>query len=236
MKLIKRIRNKKLYKDNRGSAMIVAIVVSIIVITFTLSLLLVSYSLFVSNQRKVTQSQVKELSKSINIEIGDELTTPRFDDKQALIDGINNVDGADYCSDDYNMWYYIRYNMFQTNWPFYRDETTAGHVKTNAYRYFKINLTGGNTSEYAAIADDISVCMYWECEEFDIKDEALLTVEVTVSKGGQTSTTTSYYELTVNKFSDAASGDMENNTLNEAFNPAGNKIDLTEDWTWTRVN
>ena len=90
MRLNKKIRNLKLYKDNRGSAMIVAIVVSIIVITFTLSLLLVSYSLFVSNERKVTQSQVKELSKSISIEIGDELTCPQFDSKQALIDAIDN--------------------------------------------------------------------------------------------------------------------------------------------------
>ena len=236
MKLIKRMRKSKLYKDNRGSAMIVAIVVSIIVITFTLSLLLVSYSLFVSNQRKVTQSQVRELSKSINIEIGDELTCPQFDSKQALIDGIENKEGAKYCAPDYNMWYYVRYNLFQTNWPYYRDETTAGHVKANSYRYFKINLTGGDTSQYSSMADDISVCMYWECEEFNIKDEALLTVEVTVTKGDQTSTTTSYYELSVNKFDDADEGVKENNTLSNAYNPAGNTIDLTEDWKWTRVN
>ncbi|MBO6114587.1 MAG: hypothetical protein J6P57_05975 [Lachnospiraceae bacterium] len=236
MKLIKRMRNSKLYKDNRGSAMIVAIVVSIIVITFTLSLLLVSYSLFVSNERKVTQGQVKELSKSISIEIGDELTYPQFDSKQALLDGINNVEGAKYCAPDYNMWYYVRYNLFQKNWPFYKDETTANHLKANAYRYFKINLTGGNASEYSAMADDISVCMYWECEDVDVKDLAMLTVEVTVTKGGQTSTTTSYYELSVSTFSDSDEGEKENNMNSTAFNPSGNTIDLTENWKWSRVN
>ncbi len=236
MRLNKKIRNSKLYKDNRGSAMIVAIVVSIIVITFTLSLLLVSYSLFVSNERKVTQSQVKELSKSISIEIGDELTCPQFDSKQALIDGINNKEGAKYCAPDYNMWYYVRYNVFQTNWPYYRDETAAGHIKSNAFRYFKMNFTGGDTSAYSAMADDISICMYWECEDFSIKDEALLTVEVTVTKGDQTSTTTSYYELSVSDFPDAADGVTEDNTANEAYNPTGNKINLKENWKWTRVN
>ncbi|MBQ8913692.1 MAG: hypothetical protein IJ054_06580 [Lachnospiraceae bacterium] len=236
MKLIRRFKGSKLYKDNRGSAMIVAIVVSIIVITFTLSLLLVSYSLFVSNERKVTQSQVKELSKSINIEIGDELTSPNFDDSQALLDGINNYENAKYCAPDYNMWYYVRYNLFQNNWPYYRDETTAGHVEANAYRYFKLSLTGGDTSEYSAMADDISVCMYWECEDIDIKDQAILTVEVTVTKGGQTSTTTSYYELGMTYFDDEISEKIENNKTDSAFNPAGNTIDLNERWTWTRVN
>ncbi|MBQ9278969.1 MAG: hypothetical protein IJ224_10095 [Lachnospiraceae bacterium] len=236
MRPIKQIKGSKLYKDNRGSAMIVAIVVSIIVITFTLSLLLVSYSLFVSNERKVTQSQVKELSKSISIEIGDEITTPNFDNSDALLDAINNDENAKYCAQDYNMWFYIRYNLFQNNWPYYRDETTAGHMEANAYRYFKLNLTGGEVAEYSAMADDISVCMYWECEDADIKDQAIFTVEVTVTKGGQTSTTTSYYELGMTYYDDEISGIIENNKTDEAFNPSGNTIDLNERWTWTRIN
>ncbi len=236
MKLIKRIKKSELYNDNHGSAMIVAIVVSVIVISFALSLLLVSYSLFTSNERKVTQAQVKELAKSISLEIGDELTKPQFDSKQALLDGINNKAGAKYRAPEYNMWYYVRYNLFQSNWPYYRDETTAGHVKANALRYFKINMTGGDTSSYSSMADDIYVCMYWECDDPEIKDETLLTIEVTVSKGGQTSTITSYYELGVNYFSDAGEGTSENNMSSDAFNPAGNRINLDENWTWTRVN
>ena len=236
MGLIKRIKESKLNKDNRGSAMIVAIVVSIIVIAFTLSLLLVSYSLFVSNERKVTQTQVKELSKSISLEIGDELTRPNYDDSQALLDAINNDVNAKYCAPDYNMWFYIRYNLFQTNWPYFKDETTAGHVGANAYRYFKLNLTGGDTTSYSAMADDISVCMYWECEDFNIKDQAVLTVEVTVTKGDQKSTTTSYYELGVSYYSGNMSDKVENDKEDHAFNPAGNTIDLNERWTWSRIN
>ena len=236
MGLIKRIKESKLNKDNRGSAMIVAIVVSIIVIAFTLSLLLVSYSLFVSNERKVTQTQVKELSKSISLEIGDELTTPSYDDSQALLDAINNDENTKYCAPDYNMWFYVRYNLFQNNWPYFKDETTAGHVGADAYRYFKLNLTGGDTASYSAMADDISVCMYWECDDISIKDQAVLTVEVTVTKGDQKSTTTSYYELGVSYYSGTVSGKTENNKTDQAFNPAGNTIDLNERWTWSRIN
>lgn len=236
MGLIKRIKESKLNKDNRGSAMIVAIVVSIIVIAFTLSLLLVSYSLFVSNERKVTQTQVKELSKSISLEIGDELTRPSYDDSQALLDAINNDENAKYCAPDYNMWFYVRYNLFQKNWPYYKDETTASHVGADARRYFKLNLTGGDTAAYSAMADDISVCMYWECDDISIKEQAVLTVEVTVTKGDQKSTTTSYYELGVSYYSGNMSDKIENDKEDPAFNPAGNTIDLNERWTWSRIN
>ena len=91
MKLLTKIRNSQFHKDNRGSAMIVAIVVSIIVIAFTLSLLLVSYSLFTSSSKKVTQAQVKELAKSISFEICDELTKPTFYSKDEFLAGINII-------------------------------------------------------------------------------------------------------------------------------------------------
>lgn len=53
--------------------MIVAIVVSMVVVVFCLSLLLVSYALFSSSVRRVTQNQCRELSKTISIEIEKEL-------------------------------------------------------------------------------------------------------------------------------------------------------------------
>ena len=65
-------------EENRGSAMIVAIVVSMVVVVFCLSLLLVSYALFSSSVRRVTQNQCRELSKTISIEIEKELTTPAY--------------------------------------------------------------------------------------------------------------------------------------------------------------
>ncbi|MBR1816893.1 MAG: hypothetical protein IJ763_09360 [Lachnospiraceae bacterium] len=234
MRLIKRIKNSKLYNDNRGSAMIVAIVVSIIVIAFTLSLLLVSYSLFTSSSKKITQSQVKELAKSIGLEIGDELTSVNFDSSADLLAGINNYADSAFKSEDYNLWYYIRYNLFQTNWPYYADASTAGHIDLNAYRYFDVNISGGDSTKYAAMADDISVRMYWSVGDISEKDETQLTVEVTVKKGDQSYIFTTYYELTVSDYEDVDIA--TDNTQNNAFNPNGNSIDLSEKWNWVKIN
>ena len=41
-------------KHNKGSAMMIAIIVSVVVVAFSLSLLLVCYALFSSSARKVT--------------------------------------------------------------------------------------------------------------------------------------------------------------------------------------
>lgn len=233
MRLLTKIRNSKFHSDNRGSAMIVAIVVSIIVIAFTLSLLLVSYSLFTSTAKRVTQSQVKELAKSISFEIGDELTNPKFNTKDELLAGINDDSSVIYRSSEYNLWYYIRYNVCQNEgWVSYVDETTAGHIAANAFRYFSVDIYGDST-KYAAMADDIYICMYWANDDISDKNETVLTVEVTVTKGEQTYTLTSYYELAVYPFDEEHTTDS---TMNEYFNPNGRYIDLSENWVWTKIN
>ena len=106
-------------EENRGSAMIVAIVVSMVVVVFCLSLLLVSYALFSSSVRRVTQNQCRELSKTISIEIEKELTTPAYTSfdmqKQDVTDGKNLL------------WQYLRYNVCQGNWPYYESESSTDH-------------------------------------------------------------------------------------------------------------
>ncbi|MBQ9608261.1 MAG: hypothetical protein IJV15_02315 [Lachnospiraceae bacterium] len=224
MKLSDRIRKSKLYKDNRGSAMIVAIVVSIVVIAFTLSLLLVAYSLFSSNTKKVTQTQVKELAKSVSIEIENELTQPHFDSKEELLSEINNP--------KHYLWLYLRYNIVQLNWPYY-DVSTAGHTEVYAYRYFDINVAGGDMTKYATMADEITVCMYWSDDDLSEKDETMLAVEVSVKKDTQSCIYTTYYDLSLADYDDVP---VANSTLNDVFNPNGNAIDISENWVWTKVN
>ena len=167
-------------EENRGSAMIVAIVVSMVVVVFCLSLLLVSYALFSSSVRRVTQNQCRELSKTISIEIEKELTTPAYTSfdmqKQDVTDGKNLL------------WQYLRYNVCQGNWPYYESESSTDHGEKAAYRYFTLAATGGDTTKYAAMADDISVCIYWENDgRYQIsKNDVILCVKVTCMKGEQT--------------------------------------------------
>ena len=247
MKLIDRIRHSKFHRDNRGAAMIVAIVVSVIVIAFTLSLLLVSYSLFISSQKKITQSQVKELAKSISLELEEEITTPKFNSYEEFRDSVRDIEGMTYTPYRYNIWYYLRYNVHQSNWVNY-DASRAGRIEANAFRYFDLSVTGP-AENYATMADDISVCMYWEDDDMLDVNGALLTVIVTVTKGDQTASFTSQYELELAE-EDESDGDASaedaysaltddqryDSTPDDAFNPSHNKIDMTQIWHWGKIN
>lgn len=211
-------------EENRGSAMIVAIVVSMVVVVFSLSLLLVSYALFSSSVRRVTQNQCRELSKTISIEIEKELTTPAYTSfdmqKKDVTDGKNLL------------WQYLRYNVCQGNWPYYESESTTGHDEKAAYRYFTLAATGGDTTKYAAMADDISVCIYWENDgSYQIsKNDVVLCVKVTCTKGDQMAAMLSKYNLSCMDYENAVEGvDAGNKTVN----PTDNAIEKKEYWSWS---
>lgn len=215
--------NRKGLKD-KGSAMIVAIIVSMVVFVFALSLLLVAYSLFSSSTRRITQNQCRELTKTISIELEKELTETSYssfaEQRQALDDGRDML------------WQYIRYNVCQGSWPYYEGDDKVGNDEKSAYRYFNLDVTGGDSSSYAAMADDISVCIYWENDGSYIssKDDTVLCVKVTCSKGEQSSTMLTKYILScVNYDGDTSSTDSGN----ESVNPSDNLIETSEHWVWS---
>ena len=216
---------RQFYKEeNRGSAMIVAIVVSMVVVVFCLSLLLVSYALFSSSVRRVTQNQCRELSKTISIEIEKELTTPAYTSfekqKQDLDKGRNLL------------WQYLRYNVCQVNWPYFESESSTDHGEKAAYRYFTLAATGGDTTKYAAMADDISVCIYWENygSYRTSKNDIVLCLKVTCRKGEQTASMLSKYNLSCMAYESAEEGV---DTGNKTVNPSNNAIEKKEYWSWS---
>lgn len=221
-------RKENKINNNHGSAMLIAIVVSIVVIVFCLSLLLVSYSLFTSTSRKLSQTQCRELAKTISIELEKELTYVNYDtyddEKLACEAGENPL------------WFYIRYNICQQTWPYF-DDSIMGHKRKDAYRYFELNASGGDSTKYEIMADDISICMYWvnEGDYTEDKEETLLCVEVTCTKHQQSATVTSFYVLGCGTYTD---GNMNSDNIAagnnvDAINPSGNIIDTTEHWTWS---
>lgn len=217
--------NQMKKRRNQGSAMMVAIVVSMVVLAFCLSLLLVSYALFSSSVRKVTQNQCRELAKSVSLELEQELTGAgyaAYQDQKAALDA-----GED------TFWQYIRYNLCQTNWPYYAGEDESGHDEKAAKRYFKLNINGGDTSKYTAMADDISVCVYWENDGSytSSKDGLVLCVDVTCTKGKQSASMTSRYELTCADYEDIEADVTDTGTL--AVNPSGNMVVSAEHWIWS---
>lgn len=221
-------------EKDRGSAMIVAIIVSMVVVVFCLSLLLVSYALFSAQARRVTQNQCRELSKTISLELEKELTEPAFAsfaEEQTDLDQGQNM-----------LWHYLRFNICQPTWPYYVSEDTTGHNADAAYRYFHMNVTGGDNSQYTAMADDISVCIYWENDGSyqTSKGDVTLCVKVSCTKGNQTASMLSRYTLNCTSFANAdATGDAyttgkhgDNAEMIEAANPKGNNIATGEYWKW----
>jgi hypothetical protein len=210
-------------QQNQGTAMIVAIVVGLVVMVFTLSLLLVSYSLFSSAVRQSTQTKCRELAKSLNNELRQELLTPDYS---------SFADMKDKAGSENNLWFYIRCNLWQGDmWPYYKDGE-SGHGVDDSYRYFTLD-----TSDFDGMADKILVTVYWEIDSDNPKSETdknltLLHVITEVEKNEEVYSVETKYELNISAFiTENGYGEME--TIdNSDINPDNNTIDNNERWTW----
>lgn len=210
---------EKAWKNKKGSALLIAIVIMMAVMMLSLALLLVSYSLFATANKQQHVEQCKELAQSLCKELEAELTIQPFanytEQKEALDAG------------KYPLWFYLRYNIWQSSWPYYNAEE-RGHTATYAYRYFDIALG----DEAVNAVDDISVLMYWESESDAEEAGTPLVVQVTCKKGRQQSTITSTYELVIGS-TDYADAPMDLETGPESVNPNRNMIDARKVWAWS---
>ncbi|MDO5127091.1 MAG: hypothetical protein Q4D54_05005 [Eubacteriales bacterium] len=215
-------------KHNKGSAMLIAIIVSVVVVAFCLSLLLVCYSLYASAVRKVTSRQCKELAKSLSIELEQELTKLNFasyEEEKLALERVSNGENS--------LWFYLRYNLFQENWPGYKAEYSEEQNKLS-YREFTLDLSGGDSSRYEAQTSDITLCVYWKNEDVLLmKEETLLCVEVHVTKDDQSAIMRNYFTLSVSNYpSTTLSGEIDTSQALEIVNPSGYSIDEDEHWKW----
>lgn len=86
---------KKIVSNNRGSAMITALVVGIIVFAFCLSMLLVSYTLFAQVSRNQVQLGCKTLALSAAEELEEELDDDGSEISVYLKDKLKSFDESD---------------------------------------------------------------------------------------------------------------------------------------------
>ena len=113
------IHSKK--NDNRGAAMIVAIIVVAILMVFSFSLLLVSYTLYASQSKKVASKKCSEAANSLSLAMETELC-----DK----DAISNSD----------FWIYLRFHMLQSDWTFYEPGLGDDAHNKEAVKSFTLNV------------------------------------------------------------------------------------------------
>lgn len=200
-------------RNNKGSAMMVAIVASLVVMMYCLSLLLISYSLFFSVSEESAQYQCREIVKSLSNELEGEIT-------------LKFADYAEECDAKYShpLWYFIRSNVLQSSWPYYNPDEWD-HPKEVAFRNFDLTSSGGGSS----ITEGVTVCMYWESsldvmrERETAGDEAEseipLYVTVKCVRGNHTYEVTSTYYLKIAQWEDIA------DNMNTA-------VDESERWEW----
>lgn len=219
------VRNKR--KLNEGSAMIVAIVVGVVIMAFSLSLLLAAYSLFYSTTRQSTQVQCKELAKSVSKELKQELMQTSYHDYEEQRAAAGNEN---------NLWFFLRYNLWQEEaWPYYHDGET-GHTETDSYRYFTVDAA--DASGFEGMADKILITMYWEIESDEPSSETdkaltVLHIQVETEKDDCTYTMESAYALTVVPYdNDVDYEDMES-IENTTINPYHKSIAINEQWMWS---
>jgi hypothetical protein len=222
----KKIADKK-RQQNQGAAMIIALVVSVVIMAFALSLLLLSYSLFSSVNGDTIQTQCKELAKSVNSELGQELMDTGYDsyEQQYAAAGSEN-----------NLWFFLRYNLWQDEiWPYY-NEAETGHGKADSYRYFRLDTI--NSDEYAGAADQILITIYWEIQSEESGEETdksftVLHIRTEVDKGDYAFAIDSAYALTVTPYDEYDDSDDMDSLDNLEINPYDTQIYKNEKWIWT---
>ncbi len=213
---------KKLRKKD-GSALLSAVVVMAVVMLLSLSLLLISYSLFHTVNKQQNDAQCRELAQSLSRALEEEITIPPFasygEQETALNEGS--------CP----LWFYLRYNVRQSSWPYFNAEE-RGHTSAYAYRYFKIDPSDSGL-DGAELMDDISVMIYWESESGAEAAGTPLVIRVSCRKGRQESTITSAYELIIGSTDYSDAPEESYTPAGQGVNPNGNSIENEKIWSWS---
>ena len=235
------------YKNNKnsGATMIVCIIIMAILMTFTFSLAIVSYTLYSSQNKNIASKKCSEAANTLSVAIDEELTS-------------SNAYKNSY------LWRYIRCNILQeSTWPFYASELSGDdHNETAAYRYFNMKYTEADVVKSVEGAPSkTSVCIYWELpEDYEAstyeqsgningltgeeKEGTRLFVEITCEAGSQSYTIVNEYTLKAVTLVDDSSDEVSN-YINEMtslqddhaqFNPCENNIATNEKWEWELVS
>ncbi len=232
----------------------VAVIIIGILMVFTLSLVLVTYTLYSSQNKKAASKKNSEAANSLSTAITTELTG-------------TNAESAE-------LWRYVRFNICQEGtWPYYDPNYTGtGHSEKDAFRYFDMRVNYSDNYFNTAIpanAEDalnsmdgypgsVKLCVYWmlpegsvpitaHSDEVDVADlrksksGIRLYVEVICETASQSYVIKNQYTLTLEEIT----VERERKVLNmmagvDTYNPISfstgteqtSPINLTEKWVW----
>jgi len=212
--------------NNRGTAMMVVVVIVGILMIFCFSLLLASYTLYATQNKNAASKRNAEAANTLSKALETELTR------------------GDATEKDSALWKYLRCNINQENWK-------SGEIK-----YFDMNYNRSNTyfdSENPALdgyPGKVQLAMYWmppkghEGEEVCADPDGIrLTVEITCETASQSYTISNRYLLSSTNYDDNIYEDRNlkyrleqviSNTT--SYNVYGyTNIDSNKKWSWSSV-
>lgn len=231
---------------NRGAALMVAVVIMGILLVFALSLLLVTYTLYASQNKKSASKRNAEAANTLSVALEKEL------EKQS----------------ESQLWRYLRFNICNNaTWPYY-ESGKENHNEAEAFRYFDLNYNYVSTYFNNPDANEqdplfglegfpgsVKLCIYWCLPEEGTyatenaffgegsnKTSARMYIEVICETGSQSYVVKNQYSLTEEDF---GSGEvklknaLKNYAEKDEYNPLGlnvdNGINLNKKWTWNFV-
>ena len=233
------LKIKKL--NNRGAAMMVAVVIIGILMIFCFSLLLVSYTLFASQSKKTASFRNSQAANSLS---------------KALETELKDVDAAT----NSMLWRYLRCNACNNSaWAYY-DPSKPGHDKEHAFRYFNLKyaykdayVPNGSLEGYPS---EVKLCVYW-CLPKDVEitndaelegvsmNGAILHIDIICETASQSYVINNEYKLNIRQYSSEEDEVKEqkmirkmSGTVNNAYNPKGVVLSDAEEpmkWSWEFV-
>ena len=216
------IRKTSYKRNDHGAALMMTIILIGIILVFAFSLLLVSYTLYASQSKKVSSMRCSEAANSLSKALEDELTDDQAYSRSAL-------------------WKYLRCNILIDNqtWPYY-DEGAPGHGETEAFRYFDLTQNANYKDPVEGFPGSIKLCIYWTPSEDTLKgklktgsykfdelplndrNNAVLYIRIVAESSGQTYVVTNKYLVTITEL------DVDNVSEDKSYRDAIKKITTTK--------
>lgn len=232
-------------KKNKGAALIVAIIVMAVLMVFAFSLMLVTYTLYSSQNKKIASKKCSEAANTLSQAMETELQ-----DSDAYINS--------------DLWIYLRFHLLQSDWPFYEPKLD-GHKASDAVKTYEMFVNPQyikpGEATITGYPGSIKLKVYWMLPEsvyeehkndremtyisnlnpasFTMTDkkDIRLFVEIVCESASQTYTVTNEYTLQAAPFASEDSPEkkkLENNySGSDLYNKDGKyTIDFNEHWIW----
>ena len=233
------------HRKNKGAALIVAIIVIAVLMVFAFSLMLVTYTLYSSQNKKIASKKCSEAANTLSQAMETELT-----DKEAYLNS--------------DLWIYLRFHLMQEDWPFYEPKLD-GHKAADSIKTYDMFVNPqyieNGKSTLTGYPGSIIIKVYWMLPEqvyedhksdremtyinsldpatFTMADkkDIRLFVEMTAESANQSYTVKNEYTLQIGPYNDDDNPEKKKIANSYSGNELYNKghkysIKSNEHWIW----